>query len=242
MARACDGSGVEFNEMNMNFFRSSLGKKYVMAVSGFALLMFAVGHMVGNLQVFLGADQINAYGHFLQTTPELLWSARLGLLVMVGLHVYSAVTLSAENKAARPVGYGEFKPVAASYASRTMLMSGLIVASFIVYHLLHYTVQIKAINLTGQDFIPLHDAKGRHDIYRMIVLGFSNVFVSAFYVMGVGLLCMHLSHGASSMVQSVGLKSRPFGACLDRLAVAGAIVLFLGFSSIPLAVLTGLLK
>ena len=186
--------------------------------------------------------KFNAYGNFLQTTPELLWSARLGLLVMVGLHVYSAVTLSAENKAARPVGYGEFKPVAASYASRTMLMSGLIVASFIVYHLLHYTVQIKAINLTGQDFIPLHDAKGRHDIYRMIVLGFSNVFVSAFYVMGVGLLCMHLSHGASSMVQSVGLKSRPFGACLDRLAVAGAIVLFLGFSSIPLAVLTGLLK
>src|SRR5215211_7624417 len=111
--------------MNMNFFRSTLGKKYVMAVSGFALLAFAIGHMVGNLQVFLGADQINAYGHFLQSTPELLWSARLGLLLMIGLHLYSGITLWAENKAARPVGYGNYKPVAASWASRTMLMSGL---------------------------------------------------------------------------------------------------------------------
>src|SRR3954447_21249330 len=123
----------------MNFFRSSLGKKYVMAVTGFALLIFVIGHMLGNLQVFLGPDQINAYGNFLQTTPELLWSARIGLLVMIGLHLYSGITLWAENKAARPVGYGAYKPMAASWASRTMLMSGLIVASFIIYHLLHYT-------------------------------------------------------------------------------------------------------
>jgi succinate dehydrogenase / fumarate reductase cytochrome b subunit len=228
--------------MNMNFFRSSLGKKYVMAVSGFALLIFVIGHMLGNLQVFLGPNQINAYGNFLQTTPELLWSARIGLLVMVGLHIYAAFKLSAENKAARPVGYGEYKPVAASYASRTMLMSGLIVAAFIVYHLLHYTVQVKAINLTGQDFIPLHDEKGRHDIYRMMVIGFSNIWVSFFYLLGVGLLCIHLSHGASSMFQSLGWKAQPIGHWIDRVAFAGAIILFLGYAAIPLAVLTGLLK
>lgn len=228
--------------MNMNFFRSSLGKKYVMAVSGLALLIFAFGHMVGNLQVFLGASQINAYGHFLQSTPELLWSARLGLLVMIGLHIYSALKLSAENKAARPIPYGQYQPVAASFASRTMLMSGLIVAVFIIYHLLHYTVQVQAINLTGQDFIPLHDDKGRHDIYRMIVIGFSNIWVSGFYLLGVGLLCLHLSHGASSMFQSLGWKARPLGSWIDRLAVAGAVVLFLGYAAIPIAVLTGVLK
>jgi succinate dehydrogenase / fumarate reductase cytochrome b subunit len=226
----------------MNFFRSSLGKKYVMAVSGFALLVFAVGHMVGNLQVFLGPNTINAYGNFLQTTPELLWSARLGLLVMVGLHLYSAFALTAENRAARPVGYGEYKPVAATFASRTMLMSGLIVAAFIIYHLLHYTVQVQAINLTGQDFHPFKDEQGRHDIHRMMIVGFSNPLVSGFYLLGVGLLCLHLSHGASSMFQSLGLKSQPFGRWLDLVARGLAVVLFLGYSSIPLAVLVGFLK
>jgi succinate dehydrogenase / fumarate reductase, cytochrome b subunit len=228
--------------MNINVFRSSLGKKYVMAVTGFALLVFVLGHMVGNLQVFLGPDQINAYGNFLQTTPELLWSARVGLLVMVGLHLYAAITLWAENRAARPVPYGEYHPVAASLASRTMIMSGLIIAAFVVYHLLHYTAQVKAINLTGRDFVPLHDAKGRHDIYRMMILGFSNPFVSVFYLLGVGLLCFHLSHGTASMFQSVGWKTEPLGRWIDRLAPALAIILFVGYASIPLAVLTGLLK
>jgi succinate dehydrogenase / fumarate reductase cytochrome b subunit len=226
----------------MNFFRSSLGKKYVMAVTGFALLIFVIGHMLGNLQVFLGPNQINAYGNFLQTTPELLWSARLGLLVMVGLHIYAAIQVSAENKAARPVPYGNYSPVAASYASRTMLMSGLIIAAFVVYHLLHYTVQLKAINLTGQDFIPLHDPQGRHDIYRMMVLGFSNLWVSLFYLLGVGLLSLHLSHGASSMFQSLGWRTEPFRPWLDRLALIGGLVLFLGYASIPISVVTGLLK
>jgi succinate dehydrogenase / fumarate reductase cytochrome b subunit len=123
-----------------------------------------------------------------------------------------------------------------------MLMSGLIVVAFIIYHLLHYTVQLKAINLTGQDFVPLHDEKGRHDIYRMMIIGFSNPLVSAFYLLGVGLLCVHLSHGASSMFQSLGWKTEPLGRWIDRLALAGAVVLFLGYSSIPLAVLTGILK
>jgi succinate dehydrogenase / fumarate reductase, cytochrome b subunit len=226
----------------MNFFRSSLGKKYVMAVTGFALLVFAFGHMVGNLQVFLGPNQINTYGHFLQSTAELLWAARLGLLLMIGLHLYSAFSLWSENRAARPEGYGNYQPVGSTLASRTMLMSGLIIFAFVVYHILHYTVQVRAINLTGQDFLAYHDDKGRHDIYRMIVVGFSNPFVSLFYLLGVGLLCFHLSHGASSMVQSLGWRTEPLRTWLDRMALGGAIVLFLGYASIPVAVLTGILK
>ena len=101
--------------------------------------------MLGNLQVFLGPEAINRYGHFLQSNPELIWPARLSLLLMVGLHIWSATMISLENKAARPGGYeGDPNPIAASYASRTMLMSGLIVAAFIIYHLLHYTVLVKA--------------------------------------------------------------------------------------------------
>jgi succinate dehydrogenase / fumarate reductase, cytochrome b subunit len=228
--------------MNMNFFRSSLGKKYVMAVTGFALLVFVTGHMVGNLQFFLGRNQINAYGHFLQSTPELLWTARIGLLVMIGLHLYSAITLSIENKAARPVAYGSYEPVAASYASRTMLMGGFIIAAFIIYHLLHYTVQVQAINFTGKDFVPLEDPQKRHDIYEMMVIGFSNPWVSLFYLIGVGLLALHLSHGASSMLQSIGWKNAFLGPWIDRIALAWSIVLFLGYASIPVSVLTGLMK
>jgi succinate dehydrogenase / fumarate reductase cytochrome b subunit len=227
--------------MKMTFFRSSLGKKYVMAITGFILLVFVIGHMLGNLQVFMGPNQINAYGNFLQTTPELLWTARIVLSITVLLHIWSALQLSAENKAARPVPYGEYRPLAASYASRTMLMSGLIVLAFIIYHLLHYTVQVKAVNLTGQDFGPLLDAKGHHDIYRMMVIGFSNPWVSLFYVIGVGLLCLHLSHGASSMIQSIGWKNPVVGPWIDRLAPVGAALLFLGYASIPVAVLTGVI-
>src|SRR6185369_15430235 len=150
-----------------NIFGSSLGKKYIMAVSGLVLFLFVVGHLAGNLQIFLGPEAINRYGHFLQTNPELIWPARIFLLLMIGLHIWSAIKLSAENKAARPVGYGEYKPVGSSYASRTMLMSGLIIFAFIIYHLLHFTVQVQYVNLTGKNFVEFTDvidpAHPRHD-------------------------------------------------------------------------------
>src|SRR5580765_3170395 len=136
-----------------SLFRSSLGKKYLMAVTGFALFLFVVGHLVGNLQIFLGPAAINSYGHFLQSNPELIWPARLFLLLMLVLHIWSEVNLALENKAARPIGYGEYNPVASSYASRTMLMSGVIVFVFVVYHLLHFTVQAQYVNFTGQSFV-----------------------------------------------------------------------------------------
>jgi succinate dehydrogenase / fumarate reductase, cytochrome b subunit len=220
-------------------FQSSLGKKYIMAVTGFFLFFFVIGHMVGNLQIFLGPEAINRYGHLLQSNPELIWPARIGLIVLVGLHIWSAVRLSAENNAARPVGYGEYKPVGSSYASRTMLMSGLIVASFILYHLLHYTVQVKQINLTGQSFVDLVDQEKRHDIFKMVVLGFSNLWVSLFYILSMGLLCTHLSHGLSSMFQSIGWKNGNYRPILDKAAPVVAGLIFLGYTSIPVAILLG---
>ena len=221
-----------------NLFSSSLGRKYVMAISGAALFLFVVGHLLGNLQIFLGPDQINAYGNFLQTTPEILWPARIGLLASVALHIWS-VTLAKENKAARPVPYATWDSTAASYASRTMLMSGLIIGGFVIYHLLHFTVQAKPINFTGQDFVAFHDAKGRHDVYRMMITGFSYPLVSGFYVLATALLCLHLSHGTSAMFQSVGWKSQVYGPLIDRFAKITAWVIFLGYSSIPVAVLLG---
>jgi succinate dehydrogenase / fumarate reductase cytochrome b subunit len=223
-----------------NLFKSSLGKKYLMAVSGGVLFLFVVGHLLGNLQIFLGPEAINRYGDFLQSNKEILWPARLVLLGMVGLHIWSAVKLSAENKMARLVGYaGNPSPVAASYASRTMLMSGLIIAAFVVYHLLHFTTQVKSLNFTGQDFVALRDEKGRHDVFTMMVAGFSQPLVSVFYLVAMALLCLHLSHGAGAMFQSLGWKNEARGPLIDRLARAAAWLIFLGYASIPIAILLG---
>jgi len=227
-------------------FSSSLGRKYLMALTGAGLVMFVIGHLIGNLQVFGPPELINAYGEFLHSKPALLWGARLGLLLMVGVHIWSAISLSRDNKAARPVQYAEWTPTAASYASRTMLMSGLIVAAFIVYHLLHFTVQNPAINFTGQDFREFSELKSdggeRHDVYRMMIAGFQHPLVSIFYIVAIGLLCLHLSHGVSAMFQSLGLKSRPSGPILDTFAKVLASAIFLGYASIPVAVLLGLGK
>jgi len=228
-----------------HIFQSSLGRKYVMAISGLCLFGFVLGHLVGNLQIFLGPEAINKYGHFLQSNPELIWPARIGLLVLVALHIWSAVKLEVENRSARPVAYGEYQPVGSSLASRTMLISGLIVFCFIVYHLLHFTFKTESINLTHQNFAAFQEPiKGmptetRLDIYKMMVTGFSHPAVSLFYVLGVGLLCLHLSHGASSMFQSLGWRNEAYRRFLDQAARVVAVLIFLGYTSIPVAILCG---
>ena len=225
-----------------NLFNSSLGKKFIMAITGLALFLFVAMHLVGNLQIFLGPEALNRYGHFLQSNPEIIWPARIGLLLMVALHIWSAIKLSAENKAARPIGYANAPaPVAASYASRTMLMSGLIIAAFIIYHLLHFTAQVQGVNLTGKNFAGLFDSQGRHDVFAMMVTGFRQPLVSAFYVLAMALLCLHLSHGVSAMFQSLGLKNETYAPLIDRFAKVTALVIFIGYISIPLAVLLHLI-
>ena len=229
----------------MNFlnrlFHSSLGKKYVMAISGGALFLFVLAHMLGNLQIYLGPEVINAYGDFLQKTPEILWPARLGLLGLVGLHIYCAINLAAENKAARPIPYDAPVFPSATFASRTMLISGLVILSFIIYHLLHFTVMARAINLTHQDFATLVDSKQRHDVYRMMVIGFRNPVVSFFYILSMSLLYLHLSHGVSSMFQSLGWKKRTYAGLIGGFARGISLVIFLGNCSIPISILLGIL-
>lgn len=226
-----------------NIFRSSLGKKYIMAISGCVLFLFVVGHLIGNLQIFLGPDAINRYGHFLQTTPELIWPARVFLVIILVLHVWAAIKLSIENRKARPIRYGYYQAFGSTYASRTMLMSGIIIFIFIIYHLLHFTAQVEYINFTHQNFNsfldPADPAHPRHDIFKMMVVGFNNPWVSAFYIFGMALLCLHLSHGVSAMFNSIGWKNKVYGPFLDKLARVLAVLIFLGYTSIPVAILLG---
>jgi succinate dehydrogenase / fumarate reductase cytochrome b subunit len=219
-------------------FKSSLGKKFIMAGSGCVLFLFVVGHMVGNLQIFLPPEAINRYAHFLQSLGELLWGVRLFMLTMIVLHVWSAAVLTIENRAARPQPYeGSRTPFGASLASRTMLGSGLIIGAFIIYHLLHYTVKVEGINGSSIPIGQLMDpATGHPDCYAMMVAGFSVVPVSLFYLVGVGLLCFHLSHGVEAMFQSLGLKNAAYSPLIAKASKVIALALFLGYASIPISV------
>jgi len=226
----------------MKIWHSSLGKKYIMGISGFVLVFFVVTHLMGNLQIFIGPYWINTYGLFLHERHEILWPVRIVLLTMVVLHIWSAFKLRAENQSARPVGYaGNPAPLAASYAARTIMMSGIIIATFVIFHLLHYALGVRAVNLTGIDFSGLRDSEGRPDLYLMLLLGFSRWPISVFYIIAMGMLCEHLSHGMRAMFQSVGWKWT-FGGVShlpDKIARWFALLIFILYASIPTAVMCG---
>jgi succinate dehydrogenase / fumarate reductase cytochrome b subunit len=219
-----------------NIFTSSVGRKIVVAITGLGLFLFVIVHMLGNLQIFLGPGPINHYAEFLKSKPGLLWTARLGLLLIAALHITLGIQLALENRRARPIHYSMGRPAASSLAARTILISGLMIFSFVIYHLLQFT-----FGTTNPEYLQLRDVQGRHDVYTMIVQGFSHIWVSVFYVLSMALLCLHLSHGVSSTFQSLGIRRRTW-LFIDRLAKIAAILIFVGNTSIPLSVLTGVVR
>ncbi|MEI7731582.1 MAG: succinate dehydrogenase cytochrome b subunit [Verrucomicrobiota bacterium] len=229
----------------LRIWRSSLGKKYIMAITGAGMIAFVAGHLIGNLQIFLGADAINKYAYFLQHNKPLLYVARLSMIAMVTLHFLSAFQLWRDNVDARPMDYANGKtPFGADLASRTMVLGGVIIATFVIYHLLHYTVRLEGASLGAGSFVtdPMFkeitkEGVERHDVFAMMVAGFQRPLVALFYMVGVGLLCLHLSHGIAAMFQSLGLKNHVYGPLIDKLAKVVAVALFLGYVSIPGSIL-----
>ena len=221
-------------------WRSSLGKKYIMAITGAALFAFVIGHLLGNLQVFGPPELINTYAHFLKSKPLLLWGARLGLLVMVGLHIASAVTLSAMNRAARPEPYAGKSAYGSTAQSRYMLVSGLVILAFVLYHLAHFTVMLPGVNGVG-DFSKLTATLEGHnvsDVYAMMVLGFQVWWVVLFYLIAQGLLFAHLGHGLASMFQSLGFRDHVWWPRIECFAKFASIAIFVGYAVIPLGIFT----
>jgi len=218
--------------------KSSLGKKYLMAGTGALLFLFVIGHLVGNLQVFGPPELINHYAHFLQSKPLMVWGARFGLLAIVGLHIWSAIQLSVANRAARPVGYHDSEPYGATWQSRYMLVSGLVIAAFIVYHLAHFTALLPGINGVG-DFRHLEtELEGQkvHDVYAMMILGFQVWWVALFYIIAQALLFIHLSHGLSSAFQSFGLRDHNWWPRIQLFAKVASVAIFLGYAAIPASI------
>ena len=219
-----------------SYLSSSIGRKWIVALTGLGLLGFVCGHMIGNLQVFIGPEPLNRYGHFLQSLGELLWVVRLGLLAMLVAHVVFTIKLRLENRAARGTPYAVTTRRAATFPARMMALSGLMVLCFIIFHLLHFTAQ-----KIDPSFLALHDEKGRHDVYRMMILGFQNKAASGFYIVAVGLLAMHLNHGIGSLFQTLGLNSAKVRPLWEKGGVALSWIIFLGYASIPVAVLLHLI-
>src|SRR5256886_224974 len=221
-----------------DFCHSSVGRKIIVALTGVILILFVIGHLLGNLQIFLGPEWINSYSQHLRDLGPLLWLIRIILLATVLAHIYFTILLAIENRRARPERYVDRNYVKASWASRHMVVSGLVVLAFIIFHLLHFTAR----KFNPQFPLLKLDPLNRYDIYSMMVYGFQNAYVSIFYIVGLFLLTLHLTHGSSSFFQSLGLNNQRL---TPKLAVGGRIfawLLFFGYVAIPIAVLLGFIK
>ncbi|NDE85081.1 MAG: succinate:quinone oxidoreductase [Verrucomicrobia bacterium] len=227
-----------------SMLRSSIGRKWIAAITGLFMIGFVVMHMLGNLQMFAGTpDKINQYAHLLKSMPAVLWAFRLGLIFATGLHIWATLSLARENRIAKPQGYavtGRKSRLKVTLTSVTMVISGSIILGFVVFHLLHFTAQ-----WVDRSYASMETVAGgvpMHDVYRMVVTGFSNPWISGFYLLAMALLFSHLRHGAASVFQTFGVRDHHLAKIIGTGAWILAVVLFLGFGAIPLAVLTGVLK
>lgn len=224
---------------------SSVGAKITVALTGLGLVTFAVFHMIGNLKVFSGPDAINAYAAFLKHDLGLLiWVARAGLLGIFLLHLALAIRLAVRARAARPVGYAYPGSVQATATSRTMIYSGVVVGLFVAFHLAHYTFALVhgAETESGAvvNYLDLKDAKGRHDVYSMLVAGFTTPWLSVLYIAAQFVLFLHLLHGVQSSFQTLGLKNGRFRRPIQLLGLAVAAAVLVGNLFIVIGVWAGL--
>ncbi|MFZ4775789.1 MAG: succinate dehydrogenase cytochrome b subunit [Terrimicrobiaceae bacterium] len=219
---------------------SSIGKKTIVALTGIILVMFVAGHLLGNFTIYLGRDWLNWYAAHLQSLGPLLWVIRLVLLGVVGSHILFTMLLWKENQAARPKKYIASDPIKTTVFARTMRLSGLIVLAFIIFHLAHFTAGL--VDPSFKNMEAMLDGHEVHDCYGMVVKGFSNVPVVILYIVGLTLLTMHLSHGLGSLFQTLGITNRKLRPVLEIATRGIAWLLYLGYISIPLSVLTGIVK
>lgn len=211
----------------LHLYRSSIGKKVIMGITGIIGFGFVLGHMAGNLQFFLGPDKLDEYGRLLRNTHGLLWVARGALVAAIVVHIIMAYQLWLMSRKARPVDYRKWTPDASGYASRTMRWTGPIVGFFVFYHILDFT-----IGRTNPDF-------REGEVTHNVVASFSHPLIAASYIVAMILLGLHLRHGIWSMFQSIGLNDPRWDSLLRIVSVVATVVIIFGFISIPLAVIAG---
>jgi succinate dehydrogenase / fumarate reductase, cytochrome b subunit len=224
----------------MALWRTMIGKKVVMAVTGLVLIGFVIGHVLGNLKIFAGPNEINAYSRFLREVGspalsygQLLWLVRIVLLICVTLHITAAIQLTRMSWAARPIGYTVKRDIETTFAARVMRWAGVLLVAFVIFHLLHLTGGV--VGFGAGQFKDLA-------VYQNVVAAFAVWPVALFYIIAMGALCLHLSHGIWSMLQTLGWNTARNETTLKIISRVIAIAVFAGFTSVPVAVMAGWLR
>jgi succinate dehydrogenase / fumarate reductase cytochrome b subunit len=221
----------------MHWYQTSLGKKYIMAITGLGMVGFVIVHMIGNLTIYAGPDAINTYAEKLHLLVPLLWSFRIVMLALFLAHICTGTLLYLENRKARPTGYTCKANVKTSFPAETMIWTGLLLGAFVVYHLLHFTLRF-----TNPDISNFVDTLGRPNVYEMVALSFARISISIAYVFAMAVLLLHLYHGIQSIFQSLGLNTARTLPPFEKSGRAVAFVLLLGYASIPVVFLFGILN
>ena len=220
----------------MSLLTGNVGRKVLMAVSGFFMVTFVVAHLLGNSTIFVGPDWINAYAEHLHELPLLVWPFRMFMFAMLCIHIFFGITLTLENWGANPGKYAVSKRPKSTFAGRTMIWTGLLLLAFLMFHLLHFTFKV------APEVVQVLDGEGRLDVFTMMVAGLLNIKISAVYIFAMIVLFLHTSHGIQSFIQTLGLNNEKTLPKFRAMATILALVFLLGFSAIPVLILTWIIS
>jgi succinate dehydrogenase / fumarate reductase cytochrome b subunit len=218
----------------MRLFSDSIGRKVVMAVTGMLMVLFIVGHLLGNLSVFIGPNALNAYADKLHSLGALLWVVRVVMIAAVVLHIVIAIQITLENSAAKPERYAVQRSLKATFASKNMIWTGLVLLAFVLYHLAHFTLHWTPGLVLGTDGL------NRFDVYTMVTSAFASASVAAIYVVAMVALFLHLTHGIQSTFQSIGWSNGSLLPAYGRWGKAASTLFLIGYGAIPVLILVGL--
>jgi len=221
----------------MTLINNMVGRKIIMAITGLAMSFYVVIHLLGNMSFFSGPDGINAYAKMLHSLGPLLWVVRLIMAAALGLHMLFGIQLALENRSSRAQKYAVSKHLSATAAGKNMIWTGLLIALYLGYHLLHFTVQVISPEFSANRNL---DALGRPDVFSMVLYNFRYAAVSIMYVAAMAAVGLHLTHGLQSMVQTLGLNNERTLPVAIKISAAAALVLFLGYAAIPAGIISRL--
>jgi succinate dehydrogenase cytochrome b subunit len=219
----------------MRLFTSSVGRKILMAITGILMVLFVVVHLLGNSSIFIPGG-INAYAEHLHSLPPLVWAFRLAMLVFIGIHIIFGTQLTLENSSANPQGYAVKRQLKANFSSENMIWTGALLAIFIIGHICHFTARLTP------DIVATTLPDGGFDVFTMVVSSFSHPVVALLYVAAMVVLFLHLKHGIQSFFQTMGWNNECTLAVITKAGTVVAVIFLLGYSIIPLSILTGILS
>jgi succinate dehydrogenase / fumarate reductase cytochrome b subunit len=219
----------------MRLLSDSIGRKVVMAITGLLMVLFVVGHLLGNLSIFAGANGINTYAEKLHSLAAVVWATRIVMLTAVGFHLVISILITLENSRATPTTYAVDRRLRATFAGKNMIWTGLFLGVFIVAHLFHFTFR------SFPGMVLVQDALGRFDVFAMVADAFSHVTTAVVYLIAMLSLYFHLSHGIQSTFQSLGLNNPKTMPGFVKFGGALSVIFLLGYGAIPVAIFFSLI-